>query len=506
MRGFAGFLRELEGAQAVAERKNILSRYFRGLDENDATAAATLLLGRTPDAILTSSQCRAMIQEIGAWPEWLVDASLAATDDMAEMAARILPEPEHPSPLCLSAVLDTLDSLGKMSLRERMESVADVWQELDAEARVVLNRLLLGETLLTVESSAIAEAVSALYGGHRHLLEHLLASSWDPRTLSLHALAASTLAREDYSRPLDHHPLILFDGDVTELGDVRRWSVAWYAEGIRAQLVRRAGASFLWGEGCVLLSHEHPEILQASMILEGSFVLEGIVTAYRNGALSSPRVAGARSTAPMVFMAYDVIERDGKDRPAPFEERQELLESILSSADVRDVIVPATLLSVASWEDLLFRRANARRACASGLLLRERAESIGKWLVWKPEPIAVLTGAVYAERSQTPGDPSIRLTLGAVEDRRLLPVGAVDVICDAHLAVVAAFMEENTVERFGPVCALRPGLAVRVECDSVVASRRRKSGVALVNPCIVEILPGYAGSIDLVHSLKLSLA
>ena len=73
-------------------------------------------------------------------------------------------------------------------------------------------------------------------------------------------------ATTDLSRP---YPFFLAapleDGPAT-LGDLRQWLIEWKWDGIRAQLVRRAGQVHLWSRGEELITHRFPEIAAAAII------------------------------------------------------------------------------------------------------------------------------------------------------------------------------------------------------------------------------------------------
>ena len=53
---------------------------------------------------------------------------------------------------------------------------------------------------------------------------------------------------------------------------------------------------------------------------------------------------------------------------------------------------------------------------------------------------------------------------------------------DEELKRLDKWVRDNTTERFGPVRAVKPGLVLEIAFDSVQASRRHKSGLALRFP------------------------
>ncbi|MGV2337460.1 MAG UNVERIFIED_CONTAM: hypothetical protein LVR18_26370 [Planctomycetaceae bacterium] len=67
------------------------------------------------------------------------------------------------------------------------------------------------------------------------------------------------------------------------LGGVGRWIVEWKWDGIRAQLIRRGGRTFVWSRGEELLEGRFPEIEAAATALPDGTVLDGEVLAWKTG-------------------------------------------------------------------------------------------------------------------------------------------------------------------------------------------------------------------------------
>jgi len=70
----------------------------------------------------------------------------------------------------------------------------------------------------------------------------------------------------------------------------------------------------------------------------------------------------------------------------------------------------------------------------------------------------------------------------------LVPVGkAYFGFTDAELIELDRWVRGNTVERFGPVCAVRPGLVLEIAFDAVQPSGRHRSGLAMRFPRVNRI-------------------
>ena len=60
-----------------------------------------------------------------------------------------------------------------------------------------------------------------------------------------------------------------------QLGPPRAWLVEWKYDGIRAQIVRRAGQVWLWSRGEELVTERYPEVVSAAQGLPEGTVLDG---------------------------------------------------------------------------------------------------------------------------------------------------------------------------------------------------------------------------------------
>ena len=71
---------------------------------------------------------------------------------------------------------------------------------------------------------------------------------------------------------------------------------------------------------------------------------------------------------------------------------------------------------------------------------------------------------------------------------KLVPVGkAYSGYTNDELKSLDRWVRNNTVERFGPVRSLKPGLVVEISFDNINYSSRHKSGVALRFPRFTRI-------------------
>ena len=147
---------------------------------------------------------------------------------------------------------------------------------------------------------------------------------------------------------------------------------------------------------------------------------------------------------PVIFMAFDLIESQGKDiRTEPLRRRRAVLERILGQPGAEDRFHLSEILADASWEDLTGRRRECRTVRAEGLMLKDRESPYeadrhrGGWWKWKIEPYTMDAVLIYAQ----PGHGSHEqlysdYTFGLWRRGELVPVAAfggdpVAAACDA---------------------------------------------------------------------------
>jgi DNA ligase-1 len=165
------------------------------------------------------------------------------------------------------------------------------------------------------------------------------------------------------------------------------------------------------------------------------------------------------------------------------------------------------LIAFDSWEALACQRADPPAGdarLAEGLMLKrwdsiyEAGRPKGPWFKWKRDPHLIDAVLLYAQRGHGKRSSYYSdYTFGvwredANGDRALTSVGkAYFGFTDDELKALDKFVRDNTVERFGPVRAVRAdrdfGLVLEIAFEGLQHSTRHKSGVAMRFPRINRI-------------------
>ncbi len=517
MKRFASLIRSLGETRDPSARAGFLDAYLRSSSEEEATWAVALLLGLLPPKVMTPAECRSWFLEASGLPQWLAEVCHVATGDASETAALGLPYPVVSSGIALPAFVDFLSSLARSGASARKEAVMNLWQQLDPDVRLVCNALFLGLPPLVLSAGEIARAVAGAVGGSAPLLEHRLQQDWDPAAAPIAALAASTAAAADPSRPYPfaaREPLV---SDFEDLGDVNEWLVGWRQDGIRAQLVFRGGEAFLWADSGELINAGFPGIISGAAALPEGTVVEGVISgveekgaAARGKRRSSRRAsAGAPREASLLF-GTDLHELAGRAlQQTACGERQERLRELIEALPAGSPLRMSAFLPCSSWDEARTYWTEARRRGAAGLSLRRRSSAMhdqDAFLVWPVDPLLVTTVLLYAEQGVRTGRGYARFTVAVWDAGRLVPIAAVPPdLPPEEAAEVSSYIAAHTADRFGPVRTVRPGLVFEVAFDGLEPSGRRKSGVQLRGPRLMrwrrDVPPESASTLEYLRSL-----
>ena len=199
---------------------------------------------------------------------------------------------------------------------------------------------------------------------------------------------------------------------------------------------------------------------------------------------------------PAFVRLYDLlIEGDDDLRALPWEQRRARLEGFIPSLDA-DRFDLSQVIEADSFQALADIRAGARDAAIEGVMLKRRdspyvaGRKAALWYKWKRDPLTADCVMMYAQRGHGKRSSFYSdYTFGCwTEEGELLPVGkAYSGFTDEELKWLDRFVRNHTTARFGPVREVEKSLVLEVAFDSIHASKRHKSGLAMRFPRISRI-------------------
>ena len=551
MRRFAALYAALDASTATETKVAALVHYLAEAPAADAAWAVYLLAGGKPRQTVPTKLLRAEASALAGIPDWLFEASYQAVGDLAETIAQVLPPPHRNSTLGLA------DWLGLRLLPLRGQppelqaaALRSWWDELPTEQRFVLVKLIGGGWRVGVSKLLVQRALARHAGLDAKLIAQRMMGWTDGRQPPTAAGLATLLAPlPDPAVPggavaapplVDGQPYPFFlahalddaptDVLATRLGLLADWQVEWKYDGIRAQLVKRAGQVWIWSRGEELISERFPELLaQAASLPDGS-VLDGELLAWvGDGPAPFQRLQQRiqRKTVsrkvlaevPVRFIAYDLLERDGRDlRSLPLAQRRLQLQGLVQGL----ALGLSPLVEADGWAGLAVLRQESRARGVEGLMLKQRSAAYGSgrskadglWWKWKIAPYTVDAVLVYAQAghgrraglytdysfavwSRPPANAAeADAVVAAIAARQPAEPGALQLLTfakayaglsDAEFKAVDAVIRASTLEKFGPVRSLKPALVFELAFEGINRSPRHKSGVALRFPRMLRI-------------------
>lgn len=500
MKAFAELYVALDQTTKTNGKIAALTHYLSHAAPEDAAWAVSFLIGRRPKRLLESRKLAEWaIAEAGV-PDWLFGECYHAVGDFAETIALLLPPASQSSVLPLHVwVEQRLLPMRDASDEDRRAALVSAWREMDEGQRFAWNKLITGEFRVGVSQSLVVRAIAETSGLSAETVAHRLMGEWQPTADFWRSLTAPDSSDTDISRPYPFCLAYPLDGPVEELGSPEEWQIEWKWDGIRAQLIRRQWRTFLWSRGEELITERFPELEAVGALLPEGTVIDGEVMPWKNGApmpfAQMQRRIGRKMLGPKILadvpaaiVAYDLLEFAGEDvRERPLSWRRAQLEAI---APANAAFVLSPIIISTEWEELKGIRQQSRERKVEGFMLKRLASAYrvgrrrGDWWKWKIDPYSVDAVLIYAQ----PGNGRraslyTDYTFGIWDNGDLVPFAkAYSGLSDEEIREVDGFVRRNTIEKFGPVCRVKPELVFELAFEGIQHSPRHRSGIAVRFP------------------------
>jgi DNA ligase-1 len=508
VRAFSELFEELDTTTATNLKVAAMVRYFRSAAPADAAWATYILSGRRLKRFIGPTLLYRWLVEAAALPEWLIEESIAAVGDLAETIALLVRSQAGAAGASDVSLAEWIDGrllpLRGASLDEQHAAIVTWWRTLPARECFLLNKLLTGELRVGVSTLLVTRAIAESADRPRPDITRRLMGEWQPSGEFWERLLSQDASAISASAPYPFFLASPLEGEPAALGEVDRWQIEWKWDGIRAELIRRDGACFIWSRGEELITERFPEVVAAAVALPEGTVLDGELVAWRDGAvqpfaLLQQRIGRKKLTPailndiPVRFLAYDLLEQASADvRALPLRERRGRLEALLAQAS--EVLPLSPLVhTTGSWQDIGVLRAQSRARGVEGLMLKALDSAYGTgrergaWWKWKIEPYTFDAVMLYAHpghgrRSNLYTD----YTFGVWRGTELVPIAkAYSGLSNQEIAELDRWIRSHTLEKFGPNRAVEQTQGVELAYEGIAASSRHKSGIALRFPRIM---------------------
>lgn len=511
MKLFTELYNELDQTNKTNEKVEALKNYFAQAEKSDAAWALYFLSGRKPRQIVPSKKLREWALDLSGIPEWLFDESRDTVGDGAETIALLLPNNNEIDETPLHVLVEErLLPLRGAPEEMQKNAVLDAWSRMNYSQRLIYNKLISGSFRVGVSQLLVVRALSHLSEIPTDIIAHRLMGEWSPNAEFFAHLINPELEADEtpVARPYPFHLAHQIDFDLQDLGDISDWQAEWKWDGIRAQVIKRAGQVFIWSRGEDLMTERFPEIAKAAELLPDGTVLDGEILPWIDEKVMpftelQKRIGRKNLTAkilsevPVILQTYDLLEMDARDvRSLEIYIRREFMEKTIANLpdDARRILRATEIVEAANWEDLAEKRERSRDLGVEGFMLKRKTAPYrvgrqrGDWWKWKIEPMMIDAVLLYAQkgtgkRSGLFTDYTFAVWNDAGE---LVPFAkAYSGLTDAEIRRVDNFVRRNTKETFGPVRSVTPKLVFELAFENIQKSTRHKSGVAVRFPRIL---------------------
>jgi len=520
MNRFAELIDRLAYEHGRNNKLRLMTDYFRSTADPERGWALAALTGALTFAHAKPALLRNLIAE--RTDPVLFALSYDYVGDLSETIALMWPAPSSPpsggGELSLTAVIETLATLGKAQLPQQLARWLDA---LDETGRWALIKLVTGALRIGV-SARLAKAAVAVLGSKDALEIELIWPGLEPPYVALFAWLEGHAEKPASGDPAPFRPPMLAhaleDADLAAL-DPAAFMAEWKWDGIRVQAVaaRRGGEAIarLYSRTGEDISKSFPDLLDA-LRLPGA--IDGELLIMRNRRVQTFNVLQQRlnrktvtakliAEFPAHLRTYDLLADGDQDlRELPFAERRARLEAFVARLNEPRVDL-SPLIAFTTWDDLTAARKDPAAAGAGedaeaveGVMLKRRdalylpGRPKGPWWKWKREPFIIDAVLMYAQRghgkrSSFYSDYTFGVWTGGENGDELVPVGkAYFGFTDEELLQIDRFVRRNTTDRFGPVREVvhepDQGLVLEVAFEGLQRSSRHKSGLAMRFPRI----------------------
>lgn len=494
----------LDSTNKTSLKLEAVDQFLREAPEEDKLWLLALFTGKRPRRKVSTTLLKDWVMEQTGIPEWLFRESYAAVGDLAETISLLLPEPDRYDDRSLSEWMEEILVVGEKPDAEKKEFVLRAWHMLPHQERFIFNKLLGGSFRVGLSSAGLINALARHYELDPNAVAHAIMGDWGPESVAFESLVRGHYANTSLSKPYPFCLAYAVEKEVEELGEITDWQAEYKWDGIRGQFIRREGEVFIWSRGEELVTDQFPEIRDALLSWKDDFVLDGEILVFKDGAVQNFSELQKRlnrktitkkimDDLPVVVYAYDLLEYRGKDiREEPMIRRRKRLEALFAGNLTAPFYLSA-VIEPSDWEQLKQLRLESRGVNSEGLMLKHRQSPYhtgrkkGDWWKWKTDPLTIDAVLVYAQkgsgrRSGYYTDYTFAVRQG---DNLVTIAKAYSGLTDKEIQEVSRFVNQNALEKFGPVRTVKPELVFEIAFEGIGFSSRHKSGVALRFPRIL---------------------
>ncbi len=505
MNEYSTLVQHLESTENTAEKKQALIHFFEVTSDEDKLWFLALFCGKEPKRVVKTSQLKQWAMDYAQISEWLFKKCHSQVGDISHTLALLIPNSGIGEKHSLNEWISILSNLQSTNQKEQQEIILREWNYLDQADRVTFNQLLTGKIQITLSKKLLVRVLSIYTNQEENHIMHAISGTWDPKTISFQELVSGVHISSDLSKPYPFCLATKFMNKPSVLGPISDWVIEQLWGGVRAQLIKRDRNLFIWSENGELITDKFPDLIEPMLSIDSDFVFDGELVVLKNGEvrpvheleqrLNRKRISNTVvQKFPVRFVAFDCFEWHREDvRDKPLFERLELFRNLGSHIPSGPIVYSKQLL-LKHWEEAEDIQKKARQMYSEGLLLRKKnslydsMNTASNWLYWNADPYTIDAVLINAQRHRGLQQGLFsEYTFAVQSPEGLVPIAKTKGgLSPQEVVELSDFVNQNTLERFGPVRTVKPQLVFQLTFDGISSSNRRKSGVVLRSPRIAK--------------------
>ena len=283
MQLFAQLFEQLDQTTKTNELIAALHFYLDQVDDADKLWTIALLSGNRPKRQVNSTRMKEWVADLAGIPLWLFEETYQVVGDMAETIALLIPNNQGESVKTLTEWMKEIIDLSEKDDEEKKAFVVEHWRSLNQRERFVFNKLIGGSFRVGVSQKTMVKALATYSGKEENELAHRLMGNWSPETHTYEELILTSEGTEDLSRPYPFYLAYPLDESSDFNAEPSQWIAEYKWDGIRGQLVKREGETYIWTRGEELVTDKYPELVRLSENLPNGVAIDGEILAYQSG-------------------------------------------------------------------------------------------------------------------------------------------------------------------------------------------------------------------------------
>src|SRR5438067_6980635 len=542
---FANVGESIAATSAKLEKVRLLAEYLRALKSDQLSIVTTYLTGRAfPQSDLRTLQAGwAVIYRALVAATKISDAEFhriaASHGDLGKTAFEVLEGRTKPQPFSILESRDLFEKLhrtrGPIAKTELLQTC---FANLSGREGQYVVKILTGDLRIGLREGLVEEAIARAFEvplervkGANMLLGDIGATAslasqkqLDRAELSIFRPIKCMLATPEptaeaiWERFSEQKPSRVVaaavpGGRSTELPVGTPAATTVFVEdkfdGIRAQLHRDSKRAEIYSRDLRRITDQFAELVEQAGRFEVDLILDGEIVDFEQGRKltffdlqkrlgrksdGADLFATASADVPVAFIAFDLLWLNGRPLlKTPLQERRELLRGLKLPAQFQI----AEVFPAHSAPEIEERFQQARRRLNEGLMIKDPKSfylpgARGMfWFKLKKELATldvVVVGAEFGhgKRNNVLSDYTFAVRDEATGD--LLPIGkAYSGLTDEEIAELTEHFKQNTIADLGRYRKVKPNVVLEVAFNSIQASARHASGLALRFPRIKAI-------------------